>query len=108
MRRGHCESASTRLGLASNNAPSDATLAYYAGLAHLCARHPEQSLLYFDRLDDLATETFFGQEWWHTQALILNNRTDEALARLTIMIEDSHPRAGSAEQQIARLRESGL
>jgi hypothetical protein len=108
IRRGHCDSAASRLAAASDNTPSDAVLTYYAGLAHLCARHSEQSLEYFERLNALAEVPFHGQEWWYTQTLILNNRIGEARARLSIIIEDEHPRAQSAALQLARLDDAGL
>ncbi len=108
MRRGHCASAAPRLGVASDNNPSDATLTYYAGLAHLCARHAEQSLRYFERLNTINDEPFYGQKWWYTQALILNNRTAEARVILSIIVEDEHPRANSAVRQLARLDDAGI
>jgi hypothetical protein len=108
MRRGQCDSAAPRLAVASDNNPSDATLTYYAGLAHLCARHPEQSMLYFERLNAIGATPFYGQQWWYTQALIINDRTTEARAILSIMVEDDHPRSDSAVRQLARMDDAGL
>jgi|GEM_PF-3040423 len=105
MERGHCDSASSRLSAASDSNPSDPTLNYYAGLAHLCARHPEESLRHFERLGSLDVDPFYGQEWWYTQVLILNDRVDEARARLSIMVEDQATRHQSAALQLARLDE---
>ena len=105
LSRGHCESGAGRLAIASDQAPDNRLLSYYAALGHTCARAPEQAMKYFDRLATIHGEAYFGERWWLANALVINDRLVEAKAHLEILIEEEHPRARNARTLLARIAE---